>query len=130
MKRILYSLLLLAFTGCGNSFDDRMKVETKEYTERHCPQRLDGYTVLDSAVYDIPSRTYCRYFSVSPEATPALSAHFTALRSGLLDELKNDTQLKECKDEGIIFSYLYRNADTGLEIWHVTFGPDDYGRAE
>ncbi len=123
-----FTLPFLALTiccGCTN-FDDRMKAEAEVLTKQHCPQKMDEHTTLDSATYDIDTRTYWRHCSLTPQAVQAVKENPVAIKKGLLDNLRNDVELKGCKDEGINFGYVYRETDTHSEILRIVFSRSDY----
>ncbi|MGN1354626.1 MAG: hypothetical protein ACI4V2_06915 [Alloprevotella sp.] len=123
-----FALCLMATVGCSDSFDDRMAAEAKAFTKQHCPKRLDNVTTLDSATYDVISRTYARWYSLSTEAASAARGHEVSLRQGLVGELLGDVTLSDCKAEQIAFRYVYRRADTGEVVIDLTITPADYGR--
>ncbi len=126
MKLKITCLALLASLCACTSFDDRMKAETKAYTSRHCPQKMDEVTTKDSLTYDAETRTYWQHCSIVAEYVDIVSQNAGDVRNALLMELKNDAALKECKDEKINFGYSYRAANTKKEIIRLVFAPKDY----
>ena len=133
MKRYISISLSLALDlmvvgGCTDSFDDRMVHEAQSFTKQHCPKRLDNVTTLDSATYDVTSRTYARWFSLSPEAAAATRGHEVSVRQGLVSELLSDVTLSECKAEKIAFRYVYHSADTKEVVIDLTITSADYGQ--
>lgn len=130
MKSLPLAILTLTLCACGQSFDERLKREAQTFTRTHCPQRLDAMTTLDSAVYDIPSRTYIRYYSVSASAIPVLQQNSLAVRAGLLNELKGDASWKSCKDEGVSFRYIYRVSGSSTPVYTTTLTATDYQSPE
>ncbi len=128
MKRLLFPTLLLLLGSCNNSFDKRLQQEAIDYTSKHCPQKLDSHTTLDSAVYDPASRTYIRYLTLSPSAAAAVMLDTSAVRPVLVEELRNDPSWKACKDEGISFSYVYRTDGKTEAVYQTTLTRSDYSR--
>lgn len=130
MKRFLPLILLSVWLchGCGNDFDTRLQREAAEYTRKHCPQKLDGFTTLDSVAYSPDRRTYTRYLSLSPQTPPTLFEKDETVRNLLLQELKADVGWKRCKDEGIRFAYVYHWQHSGKVAYSLVFTSEDYNR--
>ena len=130
MKRFLPLILLSVWLchGCGNDFDTRLQREAAEYTRKHCPQKLDGFTTLDSVAYSPERRTYTRYLSLSPQTPPTLFEKDETVRNLLLQELKADVVWTRCKDEGIRFAYVYHWQHSGKVAYSLVFTSEDYNR--
>ena len=47
----ILALLLLIFSACQESLDERIKRETSEFNKRRCPQKIDEFVTLDSISY-------------------------------------------------------------------------------
>lgn len=122
----VFLLLPLLVCSCQEDFDTRLQRESAEYTRKHCPQKLDAYTTLDSVVYVPVSKTYTRYLSLATNTPTDLFKHSATVRDMLLRELKGDAGWKRCKDEHIHFSYIYHWAKDGSTAYSVTFSPNDY----
>lgn len=130
MKRFL-PLILLSVSlchGCGDDFDTRLQREATEYTRKHCPQKLDGFTTLDSVAYSPAQRTYTRYLSLSPQTPASIFERPETVRNMLLQELKADVGWKRCKDEGIRFAYVYHWQQDGKVAYSLVFTSEDYNR--
>lgn len=130
MKATLVFLLsAIAFTSsCQEDFDQRLAREAKEMTERHCPQRMDDFTTLDSVAYSISSRTYTRYFTASPQTPEKIFKSKTFLHNSLLEELKNDVSWNTCKENGINFAYIYREAQTRRIVYSTVITKKEYSK--
>lgn len=125
------ALALGLLCACQGSFDERCAREAAEYTKKNCPQQLEPGNTLDSMIYDIPSRTYFYYYTLSgpwdtPSDVASLRQQSEILRGHLIDALNNSIELKACKDEGIDFAYVYISASTGKEILKIRLTPKDY----
>ena len=123
--------VFLLLTGCQENFDKRCAREAAEFTATQCPRQLEPGNILDSMAYDIKTRTYHYYYTLSGEWDTPTSLHSiksqdSILRYHLLDKLKNDISLNECKKEKINFSYKYFSASTRNEILHFLFTSKDY----
>lgn len=131
MKRLPHLLfstvvVLLTVCGCQGNFEERLKEEAQQYTLNHCPQRLDEVTMLDSVAFAVPTRTYTRYMSIPANAAAIIKNMRDAVKTNLLEELKNDASWKTCKEHGINFCYVYHVAGEALPILSVTLTPTDY----
>lgn len=126
--RPLFLALLASFalTGCQGNFEERLREEAQQYTQKHCPQMLDGVTQLDSVAFDLASRTYIRYMTIPAEVAAVAKSKPATVKSTLLEELKNDASWKKCKDHAINFRYVYREAGNPLPVITITLKPSDY----
>lgn len=115
MKPINFLLLplTLCLASCKfENFDERSAREAREYTQKQCPRRMDPATVLDSMVYDIPSRTLRYCYTMENELDDAteliLNPEIRSLfREELLKALTSSIDLKHQKEHGVAFEYRY-----------------------
>ena len=121
-----FVLLFLFLVGCNNNLNNRMVREAQEYTQKHCPQRLDDFTALDSMVYDVSTRIYWRCFSIDTSAASVVLSRKDVLKQYLVNELKGDAKWKTCKDEAINFGYVYKAIDNGQTVCTIILEPKDY----
>lgn len=132
MYKLLIPLAgLLLCAGCQEDFDHRMLREAQEFTLKHCPYRAEAGTVLDSATYDLSSRTFIRWFSLhgeldTPAARAAAQQNLSFVKEGLKRELRGDTSWETCKAEGIRFAYVYRSSSCRDELFRIVLTPEDY----
>ncbi|HRF85432.1 MAG TPA: hypothetical protein PLN34_02575 [Alloprevotella sp.] len=124
-------IISCALNACQENFDTRLKREARDYTLKHCPQNIEENNVLDSTTYDIATRTYHRWFTLSglldtPESAAAMQNYPEDLKRRLTIELKNAPDWKECKEQGINFAYTYRSARTGKTLFNVRLSKNDY----
>lgn len=131
MRPCAFLLLGLLLTGCQENFDERCQREAKEYTRKYCPRTLEPFNTLDSTTYDIPSRTYRYWYTLSgeydtPQAIEAMRQGKTKLHAQLKNALTTSVELKKCKEEGIDFAYIYRSASSGKTILEVRLTKEDY----
>ena len=125
----LFTLSLLAFHACTESFEDRCRREAKEYTERMCPRVIAEYTMIDSMVFVEDPIGFTYYYNISgtlddPELlTDDVIEEF---RSELLRNLRQDISLKRYKERGLTFTYKYFSASTRKLFTEASFGPEDY----
>lgn len=125
-------LYALVFAACQESFDERCAREAREYTAKRCPQEQGEGCVLDSTAYDISTRTYRYYYTLSGvlddvRMRQQMVRSNGELRDELLRALRNSIALKECKEQGINFNYVYTSQSTRQRIIDVSFSKEDYG---
>lgn len=131
MMKLYPLLLLLACVSCQENFDKRLQRESKEYSAQHCPQQVQKETMLDSTTYDISTRTFTRWFTLSgsldtPQAQEIMQHQQSTLQQALLKELQDDPKWKYCMEKEIFFAYKYRSKKTGNIIFQTTLAPKDY----
>lgn len=127
----LYLVCLLIICGACNrmSKDEKFRRDFEEYTQKECPKYVDACTRLDSACYDIESRTLSYHYTVQDDLdnealyTDELTDEFYEDK---LKAMKGSLQLKMYKDENITFHYEYRSITTGKILLDMTFSPEDY----
>lgn len=101
----------MCLASCGfEGFDERCAREAREYTLKQCPRRMDQATVLDSMVYDIPSRTLCYYYTME-NVLDDKNVLTDELRSTFKEQLRKaiagSIDLKKHKERGVAFEYRY-----------------------
>lgn len=128
MKRLLLLLIATALlcAGCRNNFDRNMEAEAEEYTRKHCPERLDNFTTLDSMVYDRESHTLWQHLTVEEQAAELLKGHTAELKALLVENLKNDAKWKACKDKESNFGYIYTSHSGQRPICRIVLTAADY----
>ena len=132
-KYILILSTLLLASSCQENFDSHLQREANDYTRKHCPMRIEEGNTLDSMTYDIPTRTLTRWHSLSgimdtPSSKSAFDKHPDLVRSQLLKELRGDVEKGTCKDEGILFRYVYSSSSNHEVVFTTTFTVSDYER--
>ena len=134
MNKILAVLCLALFT-CGackrESKDEKFQRDFQQFTQKECPKFVDPCTRLDSACYDIESRTLSYHYTVQDmldDEKIYTEETNNAFYDDILKGLKNSIQMKSYKDEGITFRYDYRSITTGKMLLVLTYTPEDYGK--
>lgn len=125
---ILSLIILLTCSSCFESFDKRLQREAREFTENHCPQVPEPGTLLDSTTYDIASRTYTLWYSLSAANAEVYSANIPQLHQALLERLLDDVNYKSLKDHEVIFRYVYTTQPNGQVIYQTQINPNEYAR--
>lgn len=123
---ILLTAVLLC-TACQESLEERCERESKDYTKKHCPLRIDQYTVMDSMVFDKASHTISYVYTLQGDADDAAAISKTNPRELLIGQVKNTAQLKLYKEAGYSFRYVYYSAKTkGIKLFDTTVHEKDY----
>ena len=109
--------------------DERFKSDFEQFTRKECPKFIDPCTRLDSACYDISTRTLSYHYTVQEaldDETIYTEEVIDAFHENILKGLKNSIQLKTYKDEGITFCYDYYSITTRKMLLKLTFTKEDY----
>lgn len=124
--------VMILTTGCKRETkDEKFKRDFEQYTQKECPKFVDPCTRLDSACYDIETKTLSYNYTVQDmldnEEIYTEETNDTFYED-ILKGLKNSIQMKPYKDEGVTFRYAYRSSTTGKMLLVLTYTPEDYGR--
>ncbi len=118
------SMLLI---GCQETMDERCARECKEYTKKKCPALITKGVTIDSLVFTPESRTLTYYFTTEGVLDNQQTIAQHDLRGMLLKELKNSTSMKDYKESGYNFCYVYYSAkNKGTRLFEATFLKKDY----
>lgn len=128
MKKIVFVMMAaLALMGCQETMDERCAREAREYTEKKCPAQIIQGVTIDSLVYYPDSRTLTYYFTAEGIIDDAKALKEHDLRGMMLKELRNSTAMKDYKDAGYNFSYVYYSTkNKGTRLFETTFRKKDY----
>ncbi len=128
MRKLLLGIVsFLLLVSCQETMDERCDRECKEYTKKKCPALITTGVTIDSLIFTQESRTLTYYFTTEGvlDDMEALKQH--DLRGMLLKELKNSTAMKEYKEAGYNFSYVYYSTkNKGTRLFEATFLKKDY----
>ena len=103
--------------------------EAKEFSERECPRMVDTYIRMDSMAFSEEPVGLVYYYTVLGELdneellTPDVVEDF---RTRLLENIRNDINMRRDKEEGFTFTYRYTSEKTGKPFIEAAFGPEDY----
>ena len=128
MKKFWVSLAaVILFTACQESLEDRCARETKEYTQKKCPVRLDKNTTLDSMTFERDTRTIHYYYRLTGNADRDSILQDIDAVSTLREEVRNTTALRVYKENKYRFAYTYRSErDPKKILLDVVFTEKDY----
>lgn len=134
MKRLhlisITAVSALLLTACNfESFEKRCAREAEEYTARHCPKRINKYTVIDSLTFNPETKTFGYYYTLEGDLdndTIISKDIADSFRDQLKKELTNSVELKAYKERNLNFSYIYISQSTGKVRFETLFTPEDY----
>ena len=125
----MLTLSLLMLFSCQESKEERLERETREYTQKNCPEKIDEYVTLDSLVYhNDGSGNYYYYYSVEAdsEAVAMLAQHKPELRKEHLGRIRNSVDMKHIKQMGLSINILYHDHAAHRLILDFLFTPSEY----
>lgn len=131
MRWTIFLMVIIGLLGCQENFDMRLERETSDFTRKHCPQRKDGYTTLDSMTYQSADRTIVFWYSLDNLENSGLSdrelvKQETVLRDYLIQGLRADTKWRHCMDKNINFKYVYNATDRSSPLISILLTKEDY----
>ena len=110
MKKLwVLSAFMLLLTACQESLEDRCARETKEYTRKNCPAKIDNNIILDSLTFERETHTLHYYYKLTGFADQDSIVKNLDAVNVLKNELRNSTSLKLYKDNHFRFAYTYRS---------------------
>ena len=128
MKKAIFIFIgAILLTACQESMDERCAREAREFTKKKCPALVANGVTVDSMTFEPKSRTLSYYYTVEGVADDPEVIQRNDLRSMMLKELKNSATLKDYKEAGYQFRYVYRSAkNKGTQLFEATFRQKDY----
>ncbi len=127
---VFLAIVLVLLSACiRESKDERISRQTREYSQKSCPKRMDQYTVLDSMKYIPTGRTMVFFYSVS-DRMDVDSVYSTELLDvfdvNLLNNIRQNPGLVELKEHAVTFRYIYSSQTTGKEYMVFNYTPEKY----
>ena len=128
MKKLwVLSAIMLLLTACQESLEDRCARETKEYTRKNCPTKMDNNSILDSLTFERETHTLHYYYRLTGFADNDSIVEKLDAANILKNELRNTTTLKLYKDNHYRFAYTYRSEkDPKKVLLDFVFTDKDY----
>jgi len=126
-KYCIMFMSFILFTACQESLEDRCARETREYTQKNCPVKLDNNTTLDSMTFERDSHTLHYYYRLTGLADrDSILQDIDAART-LKEELKNTTSLRIYKENKYRFAYTFHSEKNPEKVLlEVVFTDKDY----
>lgn len=134
IKILIFSTLAFSmFYSCQENLEKRAQREAKEYTEQCCPTPVVNFSRTDSVVFDIPTKTYIYYCSLSDKLDDKaiVAQHYKELHDNLLQSIKDNTGIRKYKEAGFNFSYVVHSTKNPQQVlFNVTFTQKEYGNSK
>ena len=129
MKRfILPFFAALLLVSCQENIEEKALRETKEYTRKNCPMKINDNVVIDSMTFERDSRTICYYYSMLGTAdTTAIDK--SSAREQLVRGIIESTSIRKYKENNFSFSYSYFSTKhKGKWLLKVVVKQEDYNK--
>ena len=111
-KAYLFAALSMALlTGCQESMEQRTLREVQEYTAKHCPERTNDFTILDSLTFDVATHTLTENLTLTngADSPEKIGERLEEIRLTMIEAVRNNTQYKRMKEEGYSFRFVARS---------------------
>ena len=133
MKKIIFGFLACSvlICSCQLSLENRAQREAREYSENYCPTPEQNYTRTDSVVFDINTKTYHYYCSVTGilDDKKIFDNNRQKLTEALLATVKENTSFRSYKKEGFAFQWTLRSdKNKNVVYFDKRYTPKDYSK--
>jgi len=128
MKKLLaFTAILLLFTACQESLEDRCAREAKEYNMQNCPMKMEDNVILDSLTFERGTHTLHYYYRLTGVADVEGALNKEEAIAILKEGLKNTTSMRAYKDAKYNFAYTYFSEKDPQKVWlDITLTSKDY----
>lgn len=129
MNRLFFVILISAFLcSCQESLTERCTREAKEYTDKNCPQKIGKELILDSVTFTATTNTMGYHYTAtgSLDNMEMMNANSKKFRELMNHEIRNSTNLKQYKDAGFSFEYVYTSEKNKNTLLVLRFEEKDY----
>lgn len=133
MKKIIFGFIACSvlLCSCHESLEKRAQREAREYTEKYCPTPEQNHTRTDSVVFDINTKTYHYYCSVTGilDDKKIFDNNRQKLTEALLATVKENTSFRSYKKEGFAFQWTLRSdKNKNVVYFDKRYTPKDYSK--
>lgn len=128
-KTFVLALVTIALTGCHRTnLEDLAAKTAEEYTERYCPTPFEDNQRTDSVSFDRATHTFGYYYTLSGKIDDPeiVSKNQKQIVVSILSGLKDNTSMKEYKQAGYNFRYVFRSQKSGNILIEKTFTKKEY----
>ena len=131
MKQLIIGIVACAalLCSCHENMEKRAQREAREYTEKYCPTPVQNYTRTDSVVFDIDTKTYHYYCSITGDLDDqrVFDLNRQKISDALLVNLKDNTAFVPYKKEGFAFQWTLRSdKDKNVVYFDKKFTEKEY----
>lgn len=121
---------VLFLSSCQEKRQDRFEREAREYTEQHCPKRLDPVTTLDSMVFvqEGAAGNLIQYYTLNltDEQRTEVMNNLGEIGDQNLKVIRNSIVFNKQKEAGVDFTFIYYDATKGDKIVEYHFTKEEY----
>ncbi len=131
-KHIALSLagLCLLVAACQKqTFEERVAQEVEEYNSKNPARNVDECTTLDSMSFDITTLTISYHHTLFGDGDNAdiITDELRELhRESLVKDVRGSIQMREYKEHGCNFRYVYNSESSGEVLLEEIVTPEDY----
>ena len=110
--------ICLVLGACHRKTREEQCVEMVRHEKRRLPRNVTRGVVLDSIKYDVKTNTIVYYHTMSDSVyTDEMIEYGKAqLQQNLQQDIINSVSLKQLKDEGVSFRYVYTGDDSRVRL--------------
>lgn len=100
--------MLLSFSSCQESLEDKAEREAKDYTRKYCPTPKQNYSRTDSIVFNKQRKVYTYYVSLYDEMDnqEVIDRNRDQITSMLQQSIRESTSIKNFVEAGFRFEYV------------------------
>lgn len=125
---LLFGLIITAnliFVQCGESKLQTFMKSYSAFINEQCPMQLDKYSQLTNCMVS-SNNTLTYNYSVDIDSLGISADELCSkMKKNFVRNVKSMDELKELRDNGVVFEYKYRKND-GSDICSFTISPTDY----
>lgn len=128
-KILVLALAALSLTGCHRTnLEDLAAKSAADYTERYCPTPVQDYQRTDSVGFDRATHTFSYYYTISGKIDDpeVIAKGRKQIIGSIRSSLNENTSMKEFKQAGYNFHYVFRSQKSGNVLIDKTFTKKDY----
>ena len=109
-KKYIVALAVALFCcACQESLEDKCARECKVYTKKNCPAPISMEIILDSMTFEASTHTISYHYMLTGRLDSPDALNKENARAALLGELKNTTTMRDYKEQGYNFQYIYHS---------------------
>lgn len=110
--------MLLLFSSCQESLEDKAEREAKDYTRKYCPTPKQNYSRTDSIVFDKQRKVYTYYVSLYDEMDnqEVIDRNRDQITSMLQQSIRESTSIKNFVEAGFRFEYVCHSGSNPKKV--------------
>ena len=133
MKKIILGAIACSalLCSCHESLEERAQREAREYTKKYCPTPEQNFTRTDSVVFEIPTKTYHYYCTVTGDLDnkTIFDINREKIAEALQTQINEGTNFRAYKKAGFSFQWTLRSdKDKKMVYFDKKYTPKDYNK--